>query len=298
MNKKITLIGPKFIIESLAELCRDEPYEFRLLSNPNWNKMKLLDRVRYLGSSDLVHFLWGQRKLFIFLWAKISGIKIINHYIGTDVLVLLNEIPSKKFKAYLCNLLADKIFCVSPNLQNELKLIDIQAKLFPIAFKQYPDKIPKLPQNLNVFTYIPDGLEELYGWPSVEQLVQDYPDMQFFILANSGKNLNHYLNVKFLGWQENTEKWIHESYIHLRLTKHDGLPKTILEALAYGRQVIYSEEFPYCYSAKNFPELKERFDKLISQPKLNIDGAKYVRNEYHPVKIKQAIVNLYNELLR
>ncbi len=295
--KKITLVGPPFIVESLLHLLSNEPYQFQLLSHEDWRKMEFTRRMDYLRDTNLIHFFWGQRKLVDFIWAKVSGTKVINHYIGTDVLRLFNEKPSKKFKAYLSNLLADRIFCVSPWLQEELTLLDIPAEILPNVFREYPEQISGLPEKPNVYTYIPEGRGEFYGWLIIEKLVQDYPNIQFFVLANKGEEVNHYPNVKFLGWQDDIKQWIQKSYIYLRLTRHDGLPKMVLEALASGRQVIFSGEFPYCHKATTYTELKSCFDRLLKEPKLNLEGAKFVRNVYHPVKTKQALVTLYKELL-
>jgi len=85
----------------------------------------------------------------------------------------------------------------------------------------------------------------------------------FYILGHDGENIIKYDNVKFLGWQNNIEKWIKASYIHLRLTEHDGLPRTILEALAFGRQVIFTQKFPFCNYIRDYSELKTTINCIL-----------------------------------
>lgn len=295
--KNITLVGPLYIVENLLQLFSGEPLCFQFLSHEEWYKMKFSRKIGYLQNTNIMHFLWGQRKLGDFIFAKILGIRIINHYIGTDVWRLMKEKPSKKFKAYLSNLLADRVFCVSAGLQKELSLLGTQAKILPLAFGSYPDIVPQLPKRLNVYSYVPESRSEFYGWSFIEQLIRQYPDIQFYILANKGNGYHHYPNVEFLGWQDDIRQWIKDSYIYLRLTQHDGLPKMILEALAYGRQVIFSGEFPHCHRSTNFSELKSCFDNLLNKPKLNHEGAKFVREEYNSAKIRQTFVSLYRELI-
>ena len=99
-----------------------------------------------------------------------------------------------------------------------------------------------------------------------------------------------------MGWQEDVGQWIESSVIHLRMTEHDGLPKTILEALAYGRQVISTQKFPHCYVAANYEKLKVHFDHIITAPKLNVAGAEYIKKHFHPKIVKEQLADLYNSL--
>lgn len=296
MNKKIIMIGPPLITKNTADMLKDKNFQIQTLSHDHWKKMKFYEKKDIIRQMNIVHFMWGQRKINVFLWARLSGVKTINHYRGTDVLWLLKDKKYNKFKAFVSNVLADRTLCVSSNLKDELDLLKIHSAILPGNIKVCPNVIPELRQNLGVYTYIPKERSDFYGWSLVEKLIQDFPDITFYILAHDGNSLNKYQNVEYLGWQDNMERWIKKSYIHLRLTEHDGLPKTVLEALAYGRQVIYSQRFPFCRYAATYPEIKEQFSNLIEKQKLNVEGARYIKEHFHPEKIKQKYIDLYNSL--
>ncbi len=66
----------------------------------------------------------------------------------------------------------------------------------------------------------------------------------------------------------------------IRLPEHDSLSAMVLEALARGRYVIYSEEFPFTETAGNFDEARDALARLLANRQPNYSGAEYVRRNY------------------
>jgi glycosyltransferase involved in cell wall biosynthesis len=292
-GKELAIIGHQFNVKCVSDMIDVSGIRKDLLPIERWNEMTKSERRRFIRQHDIMHFLWGQRNVRTFVWARLFGTKMINHYIGTDVLWLLRSSKSQKRRVYLISLLANETFCVSPNLRDELDSLNIRSDLLPIHFRESPTPLPALPEKAAAFTYIPKHRSEFYGWDLVERLIRDFPAVTFYILAHDGEDVPTYKNARFLGWQDNIEKWIRNSNIHLRLTEHDGLPKTVLESLAYGRHVIYNQEFPHCRFAGNYDELRRQFRALLKDLKLNRDGADFVREHFAPARIKEQYLNLY-----
>jgi len=293
---EILLVGPPFLIRKIEELVSGGPLSFRRIPTEQWDLLAAEEKKEAIRGADLVHFFWGQRKMPLFIWAKRFRTKTINHYIGTDALRLVEAKSSKKFKAYACNRLADRTVCVSPGLQDELKSIGIQADLLPFSHKSMPVELPPLPREPAAYTYLPQQRAEFYGMSLVEKLAREFEHVKFYILAHDGKGIEAARNVRFLGWQEDISPWIERSHIHLRLTLHDGLPNSIVEALANGRQVIWSFRMSHCRQATNFDELSRMFSALLESPALNTEGARYVRENFHPDIIRGKFLALYNDL--
>ena len=290
---KLAIIGHEFNMICLNEIIKNSEMEISKINIEKWNSITKSERKELIRKYDFIHFLWGQRNVNEFLFAKIKNTKFINHYIGTDVLQLLNSGNSTKRRAYICSLFAYRTLSVSENLSKELNSIKIKDQILPLNFREIPLKFPELPQKPAVYTYLPQHRIQFYGWKLLERLIIDFPDVTFYILAHDGSYLPEYGNVQFVGWTNNIESYIEKSIIHLRLTQHDGLPKTILEALANGRQVIYTQKFPHCYFAQNYEEVKKSFQEIINKPELNYPGAVYIKENFNPELIRQKLLNLY-----
>ncbi len=292
--KKVALIGLPYFTEQIAKVISGEDFSFKILSHETWKKMSFPQKKYFLSDVQVVHFIWGQRKVNVFLWAKWRGLIMINHYVGTDVLRLLEGKKSNWIKAKISNLLASKTLSISPNLQSELKSLGIPSEVSSFHVLELPDNLPPLPEFPAAFAYIPAEREDFYGWHYVEQLIRDFPQVTFYILGHKGEGKEKFENAQFLGWQADITPWIRASHIYIRMTKHDGLPRTILEALSYGRQVIFNREFPHCRYAGDYRQLKEQFADLLAHPELNVEGAQFVREKFHPDAIKKQLIDLYH----
>ena len=70
----------------------------------------------------------------------------------------------------------------------------------------------------------------------------------------------------------------------LRIVEHDGQSLMVREALARGRQVIWSEPFPHCHYAKDFAAAKAALSSIIRNPVINYSGVSYVQEAFPPVQ--------------
>ena len=294
--KTITLVGHRFIIDIIADMLKQADYDIQLVTINRWNDMNKVEKKECIRQTDIMHFLVGRRDVRYFAYARFHGIKTINHYVGTDVLWLLRASRSKKHRAFLSNLIANRTFCVCPHLQKELRSIQIRSDILFINHREMPDELPLLPEKLAVYTYIPQHRSAFYGWPLIKRLAHDFPSVDFYVLAHDGSDEKVSENITFLGWQDSIEKWIKKSYIYIRITDHDGLPKAIIEALAYGRQVIFNHAFPHCCYAKSYDELRSELSDLLHKPALNVKGAQYMREFFHPDIIRKNFINMYESL--
>jgi len=86
--------------------------------------------------------------------------------------------------------------------------------------------------------------------------------------------------------------------IYLRLIKHDGLPHTVLEALARGKHVVWTYKFPYCYEVGTVEEAKEAIMAILNKNKPNIDGMHYVHAHFSSSKIMESLKQKYLEVLQ
>ena len=219
---------------------------------------------------------------------KIRDVKII-HYIGSPTVSFSGVISLIRLKLYGKKIIVHWIGADSwmatnnffPNLFT--KLLKNQLSLHVSI-----DKI-------QVLVYAPDITE--YYWIRfngyiIKKIVKEFTDVHFIILRNSGKHFDE-PNVECHEWIEDMKEIYKKITVVVRISTHDGQPGTIIEALSMGRHFIFSQEFPFCKKATNFGEVKSALQEILDEPKLNIEGSKFVNEEYSIQKIATGLEKIY-----
>lgn len=222
---------------------------------------------------------------------------IFYHWIGTDVYRFYNDYFFKRnLKKIIIN--SSKVFnlVVSENLKCELEKFDINSKILPLTKLKVIDDLPPMPSKFSVLTYIPKKRWDFYNGDLINELSLRLPDIDFHLLA-VGEDHSGKPNVFYYNFVEDSSSFYKKCSVLLRLTLHDGLPKMVLEALSYGRQVLWNESFPYCFQVKDLNECIEVLKKLKSDCPINIEGKKFVDDSFSESKIIGDYYQLCNDIL-
>ncbi|MDO8847905.1 MAG: glycosyltransferase [Coriobacteriia bacterium] len=170
------------------------------------------------------------------------GQKTAYYWIGTDVQGLTRDAEADVWPRWLQReLAAARHGAVAQRLVDELAQVGVDADLLPHPpmNRATGTGVAPLPAQFSVLTYIPDARPEFYGAPAVFEAARQLPDVHFRVLGGTGSGVTP-SNIEFLGWQEDPARWFVESSCLVRMVEHDGCGGTVLEALSYGRPVIYS----------------------------------------------------------
>lgn len=168
-------------------------------------------------------------------------INIILWWIGSDVWHALKN-PNYDIEAV--KNLGDKHFCVSSGLKKELESIGIDAEeLCLVPYGEFP--LCSLPEDYTVGIYMASETE-FYNYRKIEEIISKTPNTKYIIYGNNVElGISKYSNVEVCGWVEDTKKILERCSCILRLTKHDGFPKSIIEAMMMGRFIITNHHFRY-----------------------------------------------------
>ena len=142
-------------------------------------------------------------------------------------------------------------FAGAPWLAEEIRALGLSAKFVPVPALLPAWNPPSLPKRPAFVTYIPEGREEFYGWPFVLQAAICLSHVRFLVLKH-GPIPNAPANVEFLGDLDfATMPSVYAQATGLiRLPEHDGMSLMVLEALSYGRQVIWNYPFEGCHPCR------------------------------------------------
>jgi hypothetical protein len=215
------------------------------------------------------------------LWAvsRLMGKRTVNHWVGTDVLLALEDARHRQMATRAARFIQRHV-AVAPWLSDELKTIGIHSDPFALTTAvSYECRTE--PGQPGVLAYLPDARAEFYGAEIVRQVARELPGVPFGVAAGRTAFQPPLPNVAYLGWIEDMKPFYERYPILLRVAKHDGLPKMVLEALAYGNHVIFEYDFPGCRRATTAEETLAAVRAILAEGcPVNALGSEFVRERY------------------
>ena len=225
--------------------------------------------------------------------AKFFNKKIIQHFIGSDVLSAKEDYKNNNIDKKLIS--KSNFLCEVDWIQKELEDINIQADIASIAIYD-KDITPKPFTNFSVLTYMAKGKEEFYGIDDLINLAKNFKDVTFKVAGIDSYKKTLPSNIKLLGWVD-MDKELQNSCCYIRNVKHDGLAFSVLEALGYGRIVFYNYNFPYVNYFSNIEELKEKIHNAKkafenNELKLNKKAIDFIQKEFSKEKVLNNLIKI------
>jgi hypothetical protein len=177
-----------------------------------------------------------------------------------------------------------------------LEAVGIHAEYQPVLIHIKPKILP-FPDDFSVLSYIgfhqSYNYRDFYGWNSLLRLANDYSDLKIYVLGHHTDLFNCPHNISFLGFLDDIRDILSKVKAVVRLTYHDGTPRMILEALATGRYVIYSQSFPCTIHVENYQELKNAIEKIREKDVANHEGFQYIQKNFGAEFVSRQFVRAF-----
>lgn len=225
------------------------------------------------------------------LWAlsRAMGKRTVNHWVGTDVLLALEDDRHRRMAAQAARFVQRQL-TVAPWLADELRSIGIGAGVAPLPATVRYD-LRSAPGQPGILAYLPDDRADFYGAEVVRGLAQQLPDLPFGVVAGTAGRQPPLPNVTYHGWTGDMATLYGRYPILLRVARHDGLPKMVLEALAYGNQVIFEYEFPGCHHATSEATALATVRNILKAGcPINTRGNQVVREQYSNERLSRELL--------
>jgi hypothetical protein len=232
----------------------------------------------------------------VFALARLMGKRTVRLWVGTDVLLALQD-PEIRRRASALNRWTDLNITVAPHLCDELREIGIRCIPLPPPQERLDvPEMPTFPEQFAVLTYTRDGCDDLYRIADVMELAGMFPDVRFLIVGGTARESER-ANVEFLGTVSDMEGIYARTSVLLRLVQHDGLPRMVLEALARGRPVLYNGPHPHCVLVETVEEAAKALGELRTALRPNEAGREYVLKTFGGDRPARAWAEAYRTLL-
>ena len=139
-------------------------------------------------------------------------------------------------------------------LARELRAEGVAARVLPIVPDWAPEPLPRAGEP-TVLLYCPQGRERLYRWGELLAVAERCRDIRFEVFRRSEPSplANLTCVPGFVGRGEMRAAYGRARAV-LRLVEHDGMSLSVLEALGFGRHVVWSYPYVACRQAGSVEE--------------------------------------------
>jgi hypothetical protein len=171
---------------------------------------------------------------------------------------------------------------------DELRELGVRAQIAPLPPRiAGAGQVPPLPDRFTLLIYLPRSKQELYGSNELKIIIDALKgrSMKFLVVGGGEAKTHPGIDLENLGWCYSLENVYERSSALLRLTPRDGLSLMVLEALAYGRHVLWTKEFPYVTKVSSIKAVIAALNELLilneaGMLKPQLEAARFVQTVY------------------
>jgi glycosyltransferase involved in cell wall biosynthesis len=152
--------------------------------------------------------------------------------------------------------------------------------------------------------YVPDTRRgHLYGLDRILQVARELPEIRFELVGLVHGSVDAPPpNLRIYGRIPDLKEFFQRASVIWRPVRHDGLSHMVLEALGYGRHVMWTYPFPGCINVEEASDAQQQISRLHDLHRrgllqVNWEGVEAISREYHPERLKKNILARLEQIL-
>ncbi len=184
----------------------------------------------------------------------------------------------------------------------ELRKLGLRASVAPLPPHLCTGSICEMPEVFTVLLYVAPRHKGSHVARSYERLIGAFRGrgVKFVIVGGGTLNVSAGDDVVNLGWHRSLQNVYETCSALVRCEEHDDLSLMVLEALSYGRHVIWTQEFPYTRHAEDYSIVEQQLGDLVrSHMQGNLlaqtAAAAYVRRRYARSLCLETIARIWGQ---
>lgn len=300
---RVVVHGLRFFCQKLPELLTSERWDIR--DRSVHTPFQLARLLRDLPACDLV-FTWGGRiDMGRFLWAarSLRAPKIVFFWCGSDVLRARKMLTVGRVDPWI----AGKIhWAASPTLAHEVRSLGLRCEFVQASFVEVVSHPRPLPRDFSVLVFLPRAdLAELYGWDRIVEVAKALPAVRFRLVGlHPGQHVETPSNVHVHPRTNDMTPLYEQTTVLWRPVRHDaGTSFMVLEALAHGRHVLYTNPVPGAVQVQDAESAKQHLERLRTLHEsgdlpLNFAGMQAVAQTYSRDVVRSELQKRWEEIIR
>jgi len=283
-SQRVAISGLGLFCASVAEQLqkRDTGWEPCILRTSS--RLEVLTSVVNLMRSDLWYSIGSPvSDRWVDMAARFLRKPRVLHWVGTDIETIRRAPELRK------HFIHDRVTHLTEVqwTANELRSYGIDSHIVPLAPRSPAGQVYPLPSTFTILLYVPRTRAAFYGRLEYERLMQHFAGkpVRFLVVGGGQVKVPPGVDVRNLGWRDQLDGPYRDSTVLLRFTPRDGLSLMVLEALSYGRYVLWSQDFSHSTLVQRYEDIERELDMLLAshlrgelQPRT--DAAEMIRRQY------------------
>ena len=271
---------------------------------------------------DIIYWVGGQGpsiKKYLLFWIRKKPI-IVNHWIGTDVLVKMEKNQEHGLNR-IANFILDSIVgwkmkrgglinvAVAPWLVDELATIPIHATYLPITTIDRNSLGPVDAQHakdIDFLSYVQVRRFDFYGGDKIVTLANRWKNHTFLLILGDvteippgfGDTIPENVTILPRAERNKMPELYQRSKFFIRFTQHDGLSLSVLEALYYKLEVAWIYDFPCTHKIETLEKLSDSIPSLLDHWQPNERGHAYVTEHFSLEKWREDFLSIIQGTFR
>lgn len=274
-------------------------WETRLLHTGS--RLEVLTSILTLLRSDVWYSIGSPiPDRWVHLAARLLHKPRVIHWVGSDI-AGLNEHPQ------LRGLLA------SPNVihlaevawtAEQLRGFGFEPRIAPLPPRHHQARCLPMPEQFTIMLYVPRTRSDFYGRRSFERLMQRMQGepIRYIVVGGGDIEAPHGTQIVNMGWRDNLYAVYEEVSMLIRYTPHDGLSLMVLEALSFGRHVLWTQEFPFVRTIGSYSDMESEVRALLAlhrkgELRPQQAASQMIRDQFAPAACTGTIARAWHEAL-
>lgn len=276
---------------------------------PNWetrllranSRLDVITSIMTLMTCDVWYSIGSPiTDRWIALVAKLLHKPRVIHWVGSDIAGLA-ESESLRRRLHSPNIM--HLAEVSWTAQ-ELQGLGFSPRIAPLPPRHRIGRPVPLPEKFTVTLYVPRTRSDFYGRRDFERLMAALADkpIRYYIVGGGDVNVPEGVDAENFGWKDTLGGVYENTSCLIRFTPRDGLSLMVLEALSYGRHVLWTQKFPHTRFISNFDTMYDEVLELFSlhergELRPQADATRMIEDLYAPQKCIQEIAGAWSDAM-
>lgn len=300
--QRVAISGLGLFCASVAEQIEKREPEWETTILRTNSRLEVLTSMVTLARSDVWYSIGtpvGDRWLDVV--ARVLGKPHVMHWVGSDIETL-------RRRPHVRRLFNDDRMTHLTEVQwtaDELRRYGINSRIVPLPPRNPAGRVYPLPDVFTIMLYVPKTRADFYGRCEYERLMQHFAGkpVRFLIVGGGELDVPPGVEARNLGWRDRLEDAYREATVLVRFTTRDGLALMVLEALSFGRYVLWSQDFPHTTTIRSYDEMRRELDGLLARHDAGTlqsrpDAAEMVRSHYSADRCLAEITGVWTAALR
>lgn len=275
-------------------------WETRLLRTNS--RLEVLTSVLTLMNCDVWYSIGSPvTDRWVHLAARILRKPRVIHWVGSDI-AGLSEHPA--LRSLLSSSHVTHLAEVSWTAE-QLREFGFTPRIAPLPPRHNHPQSTPLPKRFTIMLYVPRTRSDFYGRRAFERLMERLADQPVRYVVVGGGHVEAPAGVEVcnLGWRDTLHDIYEDVSLLIRYTPHDGLSLMVLEALSFGRHVIWTQDFPHVHAVTSYTDLEEAVRELLAR---HVAGtlepqhaaAQLIAEQYAPAACVRVIAQAWQDAIR